>query len=93
MAAGQKRKAIICHKIAALSYLLAESLDELNPEVKDVDPFKKLCDDMVVKCQAIVNDLWAVEELTKSVYLQELSNKVDVVIRKNYVRIPGTEEE
>jgi hypothetical protein len=28
-----KRQAVICHKIAALSYLLAEALDELNPEV------------------------------------------------------------
>jgi hypothetical protein len=26
------RQAVICHKIAALSYLLAEALDELNPE-------------------------------------------------------------
>jgi hypothetical protein len=28
-------------KIAALSYLLAEALDELNPEVADSNPFKK----------------------------------------------------
>jgi hypothetical protein len=35
-----KRQAVICHKIAALSYLLAEALDELNPEVADSNPFK-----------------------------------------------------
>jgi hypothetical protein len=34
------RQAVICHKIAALSYLLAEALDELNPEVADSNPFK-----------------------------------------------------
>jgi hypothetical protein len=34
-----KRQAVICHKIAALSYLLA-ALDELNPEVADSNPFK-----------------------------------------------------
>jgi hypothetical protein len=39
-----KRQAVICHKIAALSYLLAEALDELNPEVADSNPFQ--CDAM-----------------------------------------------
>jgi hypothetical protein len=34
------KEAVICHKIAALSYLLAEALDELNPEVADSNPFK-----------------------------------------------------
>jgi hypothetical protein len=32
-------KTVICHKIAAL-ILLAEALDELNPEVADSNPFK-----------------------------------------------------
>lgn len=88
-----KRQVIICHKIAALAYLMAEALDELNPEVKDSNPFKKQCDDMVVKCQEIVNDLFGVEQLVKTVYLQNLVDKVDTTIRKNYTIVPGTEEE
>jgi hypothetical protein len=52
-----KRQAVICHKIAALSYLLAEALDELNPEVADSNPFKKQCDAMADKCNEIVSDV------------------------------------
>jgi hypothetical protein len=33
-----KRQAVICHKIAALSYLLAEALDELNQKQTLIHP-------------------------------------------------------
>jgi hypothetical protein len=53
-----KRQAVICHKIAALSYFISrEALDELNPEVADSNPFKKQCDAMADKCNEIVSDV------------------------------------
>jgi hypothetical protein len=53
-----KRQAVICHKIAALSYLLAEALDELNPEVADSNPFKKAMMPCIDKCNEIVSDVF-----------------------------------
>jgi hypothetical protein len=84
-----KRQAEICHKIAALSFLLSEALDELNPHVKDSNPFKKQCDAMAERCQEIVGDVFGVQELATGTYLQALATKVDTTIRHNYVRIPG----
>jgi len=80
--------AVICHKIAALSYLLAESFDELNPEMKDDHSLKAKCNEMSDACQKIVNNLFDVDELRSGTYLQELSTKVDTCIRKNYIHIP-----
>jgi hypothetical protein len=51
-----KRQAVICHKIAALSYLLAEA--RAKPEVADSNPFKKQCDAMADKCNEIVSDVF-----------------------------------
>jgi hypothetical protein len=65
-----KRQAVICHKIAALSYLLAEALDELNPEVADSNPFKSNV--MADKCNEIVSDVFGVQEIA-STYLQNMS--------------------
>jgi hypothetical protein len=92
MALNPKREAVICHKIAALAYLMAEALDELNPEMSDKSSLKSRCNDMSDSCQEIVNNMFGVPEIKSTVYLQELSNKVDTCIRKNYVRIPGTKE-
>jgi hypothetical protein len=82
------KRQVICHKIAALSYLLAEALDELNPEVADSNPFKSN-DAMADKCNEIVSDVFGVQEIA-STYLQNMSTQVDTAIR-NYVRIPGSE--
>jgi hypothetical protein len=87
-----KRQAVICHKIAALSFLMSEALDELNPEVKDGTPFKQQCDAMAEKCQEIVNDVFGIQEIQSGTYLSDLATKVDTTIRKTYVRIPGSDE-
>lgn len=84
-----KREAELYHKIATLSYIISESLDELNPAVKDTSPFKVLCDAMSEKCQDILETTFNVEEVRSGIYLQDLANKVDTVIRKNFVRIQG----
>lgn len=88
MALNPKKEAVICHKIAALAYLLGEALDELNPEMSDKSSLKSRCDDMSISCQAIVNNLFGIDELRNGVYLQDLATKVATCVRKNYVRIP-----
>jgi hypothetical protein len=51
-----KRQAVICHKIAALSYLL-EALDD-NQKLQTLIHSKKQCDAMVDKCNEIVSDVF-----------------------------------
>ena len=87
-----KREAQICHTIAALAYLMAEALDELNPEMSDKSPTKAHFEKTSDICQEIVNNMFGVPEIRSTTYLPELAQKVATCIRKNYVRIPGTEE-
>jgi hypothetical protein len=43
---------------------------------------------MADKCNEIVMSL---KEIASSTYLQNMSTQVDTAIRRNYVRIPGSE--
>jgi hypothetical protein len=45
---------------------------------------------MADKCNEIVSDVFGVQEIA-STYLQNMSTQVDTAIRRNYVRIPGSE--
>lgn len=85
-----KKEAELYHKIAALSYLISEALDELNHTVKDSDPFKEVCDNMSEKCLDILEATFGIEEVRSGVYLQNMANKIDTVVRKNFERIPET---
>ena len=87
-----KREAQICHKIAALAYLMAEALDELNPEMSDKSSSKKHFQESSEICQVIVNNLLGTPEVATNTYLSDLSTKVDTCIRKNYKILPGLEE-
>jgi hypothetical protein len=43
---------------------------------------------MADKCNEIVSDVFGVQEIASSTYLQNMSTQVDTAIRRNYVRIP-----
>jgi hypothetical protein len=51
---------------------------------------KAASDAMADKCNEIVSDVFGVQEIASS-YLQNMSTQVDTAIRRNYVRIPGSE--
>jgi hypothetical protein len=46
---------------------------------------------MADKCNEIVSDVLWVQEIASPLYLQNMSTQVDTAIRRNYVRIPGSE--
>lgn len=74
-----------CHKLAVLSQLVLDTLDDLRPLVGDAKEFKKTCKDMEEKCEEILKNVYDVEEVRTSTYLSSLSVKIDTVIRKNLV--------
>ena len=75
------------HKIAVLAYLMSEALEEINADSAQALGFKSRCDGMIGFCETILNESFAVKTIKNTTYLQDLSNKVDTVIRKNYQQI------
>ena len=75
------------HKIAVLAYLMSEVLDEINADSTQALNFKSKCDQIQGFCETILTESFSVKTIKSTTYLQELSNKVDTVIRKNYQQI------
>lgn len=78
---SQKRKSMLMHKLVVLSMLLQENLDELNPTSKKMDKYKG---DLIGFTEELNNEIKDTETVQRSTYFQEISNKVDTVIRKNF---------
>lgn len=78
---SQKRKSMLMHKLVVLSNLLQENLDELNPTSKRMADFKN---NLLGFTEELNNEIKDTETVQRSTYFQEISNKVDTVIRKNF---------
>lgn len=76
-----KRKSELCHLLVVLSNLTLEVLDELQPTSQTVIEYKEL---LTKKCEEVNDSLIDIPEVRSSTYFQDLSNKVNTVIRKNY---------
>ena len=76
-----KRKSMLMHKLVVLSMLLQENLDELNPTSEKMSKYK---DNLIGFTEELNNEIKDTETVQRSTYFQEISNKVDTVIRKNF---------
>ena len=68
-------------KLYCLSQLLLECLDELKPTTANMVKYKT---DLTALCEELNNITANSETVLKSTYFNEISNKVDTVIRKNF---------
>lgn len=82
-----KRKALLTHKICAISLLMIEALDELKANSEISQDFRAKCEDIIPFCERILNESFQAKQVRRSTYLTDLSNKVDTVIRRNYQKI------
>jgi hypothetical protein len=64
-----------------LCLLLLECLDVLKPTSAKMAKFK---DDLIGLCEELNNDVADLDIIQKSTYIQEISNQVNTVIRKNF---------
>jgi hypothetical protein len=64
-----------------LCSLLLECLDILKPTSEKMAKFK---DDLIGLCEELNNDVVDLHIVQKGTYLQEISNQVNTVIRKNF---------
>ena len=87
MNSNNKKSAVQSHKIAALCYLLAEALQEVGANAETAVEMKIEAQSLGKKCENVLEDLFQVKQIKGSTYLNDLCNKVDTVIRKNYQQI------
>ena len=82
-----KEESQLCHKIASLVTLLADYTHELMPETETAKQFKEKALELMPIVEIMLEAAFNVKEVRTSTYLQELSNKIDTVIRKNFTQI------
>ena len=73
------------HKISILSSLLIDSIEDLGigDNGQKAEVFKGHLEEVEKICEIIV-DSSAVKEIKSSTYIQDIVNKVDTIIRKNF---------
>jgi len=76
-----KKDSILMHKLVCLSMLLQETIDELKP---DTPIMKKTAEDLTVFTELLLDSLKNTETIQKHTYFQEISNKIDTVMRKSF---------
>ena len=76
-----KRKSTLMQKLAVLSMLLQECLDELNP---DTQKMMDLRNTLVQFTEEINESLKDTTTMFKTTYFQDISNKIDTILRKNF---------
>jgi hypothetical protein len=76
-----KRKHQLMHKLVVISNLLLENLDELKP---DTPRMISLHSSITEFCEELNNSLADTTTIQKTTYFQNLANKVDTIIRKNF---------
>ena len=81
----QRKQDQTVHAISILSTLLLENIDKLSVETrtKNRDIFKDHLIELEKICVILV-DGSAVKEVKNSTYIQEMVNKIDTIIRKNF---------
>lgn len=76
-----KRKQMLCHKLVCLSHLMLENLDELNPTTEKM---KKSKLDLIALFEELNNELASSDTIQKTTYFNDMSKKIDTIIRKDF---------
>lgn len=81
MGLSPKRTGMLCHKLVCLSQLLLETLDELNPTTEGALIYKENLTGII---EELNNDISNTETIQSSTYFNDISNKIETIIRKQY---------
>jgi|688.fasta_scaffold955247_3 hypothetical protein len=82
-----KEEAKLCHTIAVLISLLADYTDDLTPSGAISKEFKEKALELMPLSEQMLQAAYNVKEVSSSTYINDLSNKIDTVIRHNFTRI------
>ena len=76
-----KLKNMEMHKLFCLSNLLLENLDTLNPTTPKMIKYRE---DLIGLCEEMNTNVQDTYTIQKGTYFQDISNKIDAVLRKNF---------
>lgn len=76
-----KKKNVEITKLYCLAQLLVESLDVLKPNTPNMVKFK---DDLIGLCEELNNVSADTYTVQKSTYFQEISAKIDTILRHQF---------
>ena len=76
-----KLKNMEMHKLFCLSNLLLENLDTLNATTPKMIKYRE---DLIGLCEEINRNVEDTYTIQKSTYFQDISNKIDSVLRNNF---------
>ena len=76
-----KRKDQLMHKLVCLSHLMLENLDELQVTTPKM---KKARMDLIALFEEMNNELATTDTILKTTYFNDISKKIDTIIRKNF---------
>jgi hypothetical protein len=76
-----KRKDQLMHKLVCLSHLMLENLDELQVTTPKM---KKARLDLIALFEEMNNELATTDTILKTTYFNDISKKIDTIIRKNF---------
>ena len=76
-----KRKDQLMHKLVCLSHLMLENLDELQATTAKM---KKARLDLIALFEEMNNELSTTDTIVKTTYFNDISKKIDTIIRKNF---------
>ncbi len=79
-----KKHKINLHKFYALMQLLQDNLDDFENFDKATPRMKQLRTNMSEFCELLNNECANTFAVQKTTYFQELSNKIDTILRKNF---------
>lgn len=76
-----KLKNMEMHKLFCLSNLLLENLDTLNLTTPKMIKYRE---DLIGLCEEMNTNVQDTYTIQKGTYFQDISNKIDAVLRKNF---------
>ena len=76
-----KRKDQLMHKLVCLSHLMLENLDDLQVTTPKM---KKARLDLIALFEEMNNELATTDTILKTTYFNDISKKIDTIIRKNF---------
>lgn len=79
-----KQESQEAHKIAALFYLLTESVDKFAPGSPSGIQLKSKTKEIMPLADEMLEEIYKISKIRNSTYLTDLVNKIDTVIRKNF---------
>jgi hypothetical protein len=76
-----KSKNQLMHKLVCLSHLMLENLDELKVTTPKMQKAKT---DLISLFEELNNELSSTDTIQKTTYFNDISKKIDTIIRKNF---------